>query len=637
MRSTNPMWESLALIRQAADRTARTQLLLAAALVVIAGVLSGLAPLALKCLVDIAAAKEHPAGDGSESGIGMALGTDALALGLAYLGALAGARVLAEWRPLPAGLAEQRVHARMTRHFCAHLIALPLASLQAHRAGDLVQTLALASSGCKLLLSHLVGTVLPVSIEMFTVLLVLLHLDQPALVATAAIAAIGYLAVGSLGSAPITQHARCVSSASRDLQSLLTERFTHAETIKCQTAEAETVRHVHSAAVRLEKSWARLNRARVRVGLGMALVFSVSTAVALLLAGRAVMEGTMSAGGLALVAVYMLQIVRPLEQLGGASRDLAQALGFVEPMLRILNEPAESSHVHAGSGPDASAAGRGHTAGPNPSDSADKACQPSMRRTNDLRLHQLSFGHKPDRLVLDCIRLHIPAGSHVALVGPSGSGKSSLARLLVRLHAPTGGCIRLGDSDIAAMRLERLRRTIGIVPQEPVVLSASLAANITLGSDDAEIEAIERAAKTAQLHDVLRKLPAGLCTRIGEQGVRLSGGERQRVAIARLLFRQPDICVLDEATSMLDGRTEAVVLAGLREALHSRTIIAIAHRLTSIVGFDQILVLDLGRIVEQGTHRELLSAGGLYSTLWRSQVTAAIQAESIDPERSTPG
>ncbi|MCU0949638.1 MAG: ABC transporter ATP-binding protein/permease [Burkholderiaceae bacterium] len=616
---------TLALLGQSADREVRRQLLAAAAVVTLGGVLSGLAPLALMGLVDLIAQLHQagvpgsgPASPRMPSGVA----AQAVALGLAYLGALALARLLAELRPLPSGIAEQRVHALLTRRFYAHLLQLPLDRLQSRRPGDLTQSLSLASSGCKMLLAHAVGTVLPVVVELATVLVVLSRLGQPALVVVTALAAGGYLAASQLGGPSVTRRARDVSAASRDLQALLTEGLTHGETLKCQTAEPHSIAAVAHATRVVEAGWRRLNVARVRVGLWMAGIFILATSSALMLAAEAVLRGALSAGGFVLMAAYMLQIVRPLEQLGNAARDLAQALGFVESMLQLLDQPVESSSGCRTSGIDTAALPV------QPDQPVPPIPRPGTRTVHGrasasvraaLQVRGLRFGYEASRLTLDDIELDIEGGIHAAIVGPSGSGKSSLVRLLLRLHEPQAGRIALGGQDIATLPLPLLRRRIGVAPQEPVVFAGSLRTNLVLGSEQTSPEALSCATSVAQLQELVAQQASGLDSLLGPQGIRLSGGERQRLAIARLVLRQPQVCVLDEATSMLDGRTESLVLSALREALPDRTLISIAHRLDSVVACDRIHVMDRGRIVESGTHAALLARGGLYAQLWAAQ------------------
>jgi ATP-binding cassette subfamily B protein len=322
-----------------------------------------------------------------------------------------------------------------------------------------------------------------------------------------------------------------------------------------------------------------------------------------MLAGDAVATGSLTVGGFVLANVYMLQLVRPLEMLGAAARDIAQSLGFVRPLLDILREPAEPPAMTVDAGPAPHAAGAG--AGP------------------ALRFEKVCFGYDPQRPVLQGLDLEIPAGLTVAIVGASGSGKSSLVRLLLRLYRPQSGRILLDGCPIDALPAADLRARIGLVPQDTALFHDTIATNIGLGRPGAGADEIALAAGHAQLHAFIAALPAGYGTMVGERGLQLSGGERQRIAIARALLRRPDLYVFDEATSMLDSRTEAALLRDLRMLTAGRTTMIIAHRLSTVVHADEIVVLDHGRIAERGRHAELLERGGIYARLWRQQTCCA--------------
>jgi ATP-binding cassette subfamily B protein len=305
-----------------------------------------------------------------------------------------------------------------------------------------------------------------------------------------------------------------------------------------------------------------------------------------------------------LTTVYALQMVRPLESLGTAARDLARALGYLRPLLDLLSEPLSDDSpntAHAGAAPAA-----------------------RQQRATAVRLENLHFGYDPQRPVIRGIDLDVPAGSTTAIVGRSGSGKSSLARLLMRLYSPQQGRILLDGRTIDSIGVAELRRTlVGLVPQETTLLHDSIAGNIALGSPHASREEIRAAAHGAQLDELLAGLPHGLDTPVGERGMQLSGGERQRVGIARALLRRPGLYVLDEPTSMLDSRTELAIQEALRALSADATVIVIAHRLSTIVDADEIVVLDEGRIHERGSHRALLARNGLYARMWRQQMTGA--------------
>ena len=236
-----------------------------------------------------------------------------------------------------------------------------------------------------------------------------------------------------------------------------------------------------------------------------------------------------------------------------------------------------------------------------------------------VRFEEVAFGYEPERIILKGVTLDVPAGTSLAVVGPSGAGKSTLARLLYRFYDPTAGAITIDGQDIAGVQQSSLRAAIGIVPQDTVLFNDTIGYNIGYGREGAGQPEIEGAAKGAAIDQFIAALPQGYESMVGERGLKLSGGEKQRVAIARTLLKDPPILILDEATSALDSRTEEAIQSTLNAAARGRTTIIIAHRLSTVVGADQIVVLDAGRVAERGTHAQLLANGGLYADLWTRQ------------------
>jgi ABC-type multidrug transport system fused ATPase/permease subunit len=592
-RQQGTLAKLLALLRRDADGHVRRHLALALSLVVISGLLAALAPLALKTMVDAVSA-HGPAS-------GPSLMQTVLTAGAAYIAALCGARVLADLGPLHTGLADQRLDRHLTDRFFAHLLQLPMATVLQRRSGEFVRSLDLASSGCRVVVGHAVNSVAPALAETAMMATVLLQLDQPALLVALAGTAVLYLVVFAVGARRMARQSVAVSVAHLELHALLADHLQHNEVLRCFTAEALAQQRIAAASMALEQSWQALHRLRTRIALAITATFTMSVVASLVLAAHAVAQGTLTVGGFVLATVYMLQVVRPLELLGSAVRDIAQALGFVRPLLDILREPVEAMGAPETHTPPSRAPGKG----------------PSIR------FERLVFGYHTDRLVLQGLDLEIPAGHTVAIVGASGSGKSSLVRLLLRLVRPQSGRILLDGVPIDCLRLTDLRGCIGLVPQDTALFHDSIAGNIALGRPGATADAIAQAATDAQLGGLIAALPAGLATPVGERGLQFSGGERQRIAIARALLRQPALCVFDEATSMLDSRTEAALMQSLRRLSVGRTTLLIAHRLSTVVTADQIVVLDQGRVAEQGRHAELLARGGLYAALWRQQTGRA--------------
>ncbi len=577
------------------DETDRRILLhgIGTVLVVIAGgALAALSPLALKALVD-AVATSRQIGDPGRW-------PSALPYGAAYLLLLLAGRVMTDLRPLLSGAINQRLHSRLTRRFFDHVLRLPMGYLLKRRIGELQHSLDLASAGAQLMVSHLAGSLLPVLAELLTMTGVLIRLRQPALVAVFGVAALAYLAIFSNGMRRMSRTIQEVAKASLETHAQLGDGLAHLETLRCFTAEEQARRSLRGSSAILERRWKRLDRLNVAIALEASTTFAISLAVCLFVGGDAVSRNALSVGGFVLATVYALQMVRPLESLGTAARDFARALGYLHPLLELLAQPlADDSTV-----------------------SATEAPMGTLRPQHGttIRLENLHFGYDPDRPVIKGVDLEVAAGSKTAIVGRSGSGKSSLARLLMRLHSPQQGRILLDGRPIDSIDAVELRRTlVGFVPQETALLHETIAGNIALGTPTATGEDIRLAACGALLGELVDALPHGLDTCVGERGMLLSGGERQRVGIARALLRRPRLYVLDEPTSMLDSKTEFEIQKALRSCAGGATTIVIAHRLSTIADADEIVVLEAGRIHERGPHGALLAKNGLYAQMWRQQ------------------
>ena len=602
------------LLRAAADSVVISRLGLALVLVAASGLLGGLAPLALKALVDVASDAGRPALQPPQDS------RSSLLLVGFYIAALAGARLFAALRPLPAGVAEQRLNANLTRRGFDRLLGLPLTRQLGHRPGALVHTLDQASAGCQILVSHLVGSVVPVVVELCTVVGVLIHVGQPSIVLAFGGTALAYLALHAAAAPRVVERARAVAESAQAVRASLTEGLSQPETVKGLGAEQTVRLRLDKSLDRLEQCWHALSTQHVRLGLAVSGCIAVCLAALLALALHGLQTRTLTSGGFVLINVYLLQMLRPLETLGNAIRDIAQALGFMRPLLQMMTANVEPCTAPSATFKPRTSRPPAPVPLPLPLASSKPPTQASMlSEAPTVRLRGVRFGYDPSQPLLRNVDLDVPPGSMMGLVGPSGGGKSSLVRLLLRLVEPQAGTLLLDGTPLAALPLGHLRSTIGVVFQDNLLIDDTLAANIAFGCPGATRRDIEEAARHAQLHLRVSALPNGYDTRIGDRGLLLSGGERPRVAIARALVRRPRLLLLDEATSMLDTVTESALLQGLRNAVEGCTTILVAHRLSSVRHAQHIAVLDGGCIAECGDHASLLAQGGTYARLWQAQ------------------
>ncbi|WP_122520401.1 ABCB family ABC transporter ATP-binding protein/permease [Pannonibacter phragmitetus] len=367
-------------------------------------------------------------------------------------------------------------------------------------------------------------------------------------------------------------------------------------------------------AARFDASMAVYERAATRtwtslawLNFGQSFILGIGTAACMVLSARSVMAGEQTIGDFVLINALLLQIAIPLNFVGFIYREIRQGLADIEAMFAVLAVPAEIE---------------------------DKQGAPALAiGSGAIRFEDVVFHYDPDRPILKGISFEVPAGNTVAIVGPSGAGKSTISRLLFRFYDVTGGRVTIDGQDVRDVTQESLRQAIGMVPQDTVLFNDTIAYNIRYGRPDASEEDVRAAARMAQIDSFIETLPKGYASEVGERGLKLSGGEKQRVAIARTILKAPPILILDEATSALDTHTEREIQSALDQVSRNRTTVVIAHRLSTVVNADQILVLQAGVIAERGTHAELLAKGGLYASMWSRQREADEAEERLRAAR----
>lgn len=557
------------------------------ALVIAAGALTALGPVALKVIVD----RFTVHGGGWR--------VSPLPVLTLYVLTLWLARMANQIRELVFARVEQRIYRTLSERLFSHLMQLPLRFHLDRQTGGVSQSLESGLQGLRIILYHLVFTYIPVVVELTTVLIVLAGLVTPPFLLLFCGALAGYVVTFTYSAGPIGKVARNASMARVDAAAAMTDGLLNYETVKYFTAEPLIQERVSRALRRSEAEWVGFYRRYALNGVAVAAILAVFLAGTIFCATEEVRRGQMTVGGFVLVNTYMLQVVRPLEMMGYAMQGFSQGVAMLESLAQLFREPTEPG----------SCSGKRGAAGP-----------------GSLAFQDVCLSYGDRRPVLNGVSFGVAAGRSLGIVGPSGSGKSTVVRLLMRLLEPEDGRILLNGVPISGMALQDLRRAIAVVPQDTVLFDDTVRCNIAFGRVGASSEEIEDAARIAQLHEFVMTLPDGYDTLVGERGVKLSGGERQRVSIARAVLKSPSIYVFDEATSSLDSRTEREILHSLRAISRSNTTVVIAHRLSTVVHADEILVLEKGQVAEQGTHNSLLRRNGRYAALWKAQQDGAVAA-----------
>jgi ATP-binding cassette subfamily B protein len=474
-----------------------------------------------------------------------------------------------------------------------HLFALSLRFHMHRQTGGLSRDIERGTKGIGFLLNFMVFNILPTLLEIGMVTAILLwRYEWPFAVVT-----LGTIAAYIVFTLVVTEKRMVYRRSMNDLDSKANSKAIDA------LINYETVKYFGNENYELDRYDANLGKwvdSAVRnqvslnfLNMGQGIIITVGVTLLLWLSASGVVSGSMSVGDVVLVSAYLTQLYAPLNFLGFVYREIKHALADMERMFSLLDQGQEV---------------------------ADRP-QAVALSTNQasVAFEHVDFSYEPNRRILTDVSFTIAAGKTLAVVGASGAGKSTLSRLLFRFYDVSDGSIRINGADIRDYSQASLRAHIGIVPQDTVLFNDSILYNIAYGKPGASFDEIRKAAQAASIDDFISRLPDGYDTQVGERGLKLSGGEKQRVAIARTLLKDPPILILDEATSALDTRTERAIQEQLGQIAKDRTTLIIAHRLSTIADADEIIVLDHGRVIERGTHRQLLSASGRYAQMWRLQ------------------
>ncbi len=517
----------------------------------------------------------------------------AIALVCAYAGARFGGVLFDNLRNVAFERVGQEATRRLAEHVFIHLHQLSLRFHLNRKTGAVTKVIERGTKSIDTMLYFLLFNIAPTIIELTAVCVIFFVKFGPGMVAATLVMVVAYI----LFTRTVTEWR---NQLRRDMVDLDTDAMAHAvdsllnfETVKYFSAEEREARRYSSAMTSYARAAVKSENSLAALNIGQALITNLMMAGAMGYTVWGWSKGQFTTGDVVLVNTLLAQLFRPLDMLGMVYRMIRQGLIDMEAMFGLIDTPAEIMDA--------------------------PGAKPLQIRAGEVRFEDVRFGYDADREILHGLSLAIAPGTTLAIVGPTGAGKSTIARLLYRFYDVQGGRISIDGQDIAQVSQASLRAQIGIVPQDMVLFNDTIAYNIAYGREGAGQAEIEAAARGAAIHDFIVSLPKGYQTRVGERGLKLSGGEKQRVAIARTLLKDPPILILDEATSALDSRTEASIQQVLRDMAQMRTTIIVAHRLSTVVDADEIIVLEQGQIAERGTHAALVARGGLYAQMWAQQ------------------
>ncbi|MDQ1363252.1 MAG: ATP-binding cassette, subfamily heavy metal transporter [Pseudomonadota bacterium] len=474
-----------------------------------------------------------------------------------------------------------------------HLYDLSLRFHLERRTGGISRDLERGTRSLSSILNYLVFNILPTITEFLLVAIILFGSYQAHFAIITFITVVVYVAYTMAVTEWRMHYRHEMNAYDSEANSRAIDGLINYETVKYFNNENYELKRYNDTLEKWEDAAVNSTSSMAMLNFGQGAIIAVGVTFVMVYAAQGVVNGNMTLGDLVLVNTMMLQLFIPLGFLGVIYRSMKHALADMDMMFRLLEKEPDICDSKTATGLEITEA--------------------------RIDFCHVSFGYNEQRRILHDVSFTIPGGRKLAVVGPSGAGKSTLARLLFRFYDVTDGSVLIDGQNIHDVRQSSLRQAIGIVPQDTVLFNDSIYHNILYARPDATDEEVKQAARLANIHDFIASLPDGYHTVVGERGLKLSGGEKQRVAIARVILKNPRIVIFDEATSSLDSQSEQVILESLRNVAEKHTTLVIAHRLSTIIDADEILVMDRGRIVEQGTHAQLLGLRGLYASLWQIQ------------------
>jgi len=491
----------------------------------------------------------------------------------------------------------QRAVRRIALSAFRHIHSLSLRFHLERRTGGLARAVERGIAGIEFLLSFMLFNVIPTLFEIVIVSAILWRLYNWTFAAVTLGTIVSYIAFTFIITDWRVRFRREMNERNSEANTKSVDSLLNYETVKYFANEEHEAQRYDRALHAYERAAVKSETTLALLNVGQGAIIATGLIGIMLLAADGVAAGTMTVGDFVLVNTYLIQLYTPLNFLGMVYRNIKQSLTDLEQLMALVKIPPEIE---------------------------DRPGAPALAVTHGaVVFRQVDFRYDPRREILGDVDFAVPPGGSVAIVGPSGAGKSTIARLLFRFYDVSAGAIEIDGQDIREITQDSLRRAIGVVPQDTVLFNDTIFYNIAYGRPGASRAEIEEAARLAHIHDFVAALPDGYQTMVGERGLKLSGGEKQRVAIARVILKAPRILIFDEATSALDTKTEREIQASLAEVAAGHTVLMIAHRLSTVVDADQILVLEAGHIVERGNHHELLARGGVYAAMWARQQEAA--------------